>query len=179
MWEWWSLMWILCYSQIIRIKEYSVTKYCRCAQRNPNKNVHLKKVLPPPQRNGLVPSSCHALRLNATTPLYKRVYFIKGTIVQWTKTYCGISCKWLFLLVNVCLLGPKLTGPHQSIQRDIVKPILQYFNQSLIGCNLEADQHLKEALSYQHQCKITTVPLEGHLSSASSSLSMPSCDISL
>ena len=67
--------------------------------------------------------------------------------------------KWLFLLVKVCLLGPKLARPHQSIQRDIVKPILQYFNQSLIGCNLEADQHLKEALSYQHQCKITTYPL--------------------
>ena len=111
MWECWSLMWTLCNFQIVLIKKYSFTKYCRCAQRNPNKNVHLKKVLPPPQRNGLVPSSCHALRLNATTLLYKRVYFIKGTVVQWTKIYDGINCKWLFLLVNVCLLGQNSQDP--------------------------------------------------------------------
>ena len=179
MWECWSLMWTLCNFQIILIKKYSFTKYCRYAQRNPNKNVHLKKVLPPPQRNGLVPSSCHALRLDATTLLYKRVYFIKGTVVQWMKIFGVIDCKSHILLEKVTLLGPKLTGPHQSVQCDIVKPIEQYFNQSLIGCNLEADQHLKEALSYQHQCKITTLPLERHLSSTSSSLSMPSCEISL
>ena len=172
-------MWILCYSQIIRIKYIQWQNIVDVHKEIQTKNVHLKKVLPPPQRNGLVPSSCHALRLDATTLLYKRVYFIKGTVVQWTKIYDGINCKWLFLLVNVNILGPKLTGPHQSIQRDIVKSILQYFSRSLIGCNLEADQHLKEALSYQHQCKITTLPLEGHLSSTSSSLSMPSCEISL
>ena len=156
MWELWTLMWILCYSQIIRIKKYSVTKYCRCAQRNPNKKCPPQKGFAPTSEKwiGSIILPCSQVKCNYTTVqesvLYKKH---RGTVNK------NLWWKKLQMAIFVCLLGPKLTRPHQSIQRDIVKPILQYFNQSLIGCNLEADQHLKEALSYQHQCKITTYPL--------------------
>ena len=179
MWELWTLMWILCYSQIIRIKKYSVTKYCRCAQRNPNKNVHLKKVLPPPQRNGLVPSSCHALRLNATTLLYKRVYFIKGTVVQWTKIYGVIDCKCHILLEKTNFTGtqthrtpPKCTARHRKTNPAIFQPIPDRLQSR--GRSTPKRGFVVSTPVQNHH-----LPLEGHLSSTTSSLSMPSCDISL
>ena len=179
MWELWTLMWILCYSQIIRIKKYSVTKYCRCAQRNPNKKCPPQKGFAPTSEKwiGSIILPCSQVKCNYTTVqesvLYKRHRSIVNKNLWWKKLQMAIFVsKCMFTGTQTHKTPPKYTARHRKTNPAIFQPIPDRLQSR--GRSTPKRGFVVSTPVQNHH-----LPLEGHLSSTSSSLSMPSCSISL
>ena len=156
-----------------------MTKYCRCAQRNPNKKCPPQKGFAPTSEKwiGSIILPCSQVKCNYTTVqesvLYKRHRSIVNKNLWWKKLQMAIFVsKCMFTGTQTHKTPPKYTARHRKTNPAIFQPIPDRLQSR--GRSTPKRGFVVSTPVQNHH-----LPLEGHLSSTSSSLSMPDCDISL
>ena len=153
-----------------------MTKYCRCAQRNPNKKCPPQKGFAPTSEKwiGSIILPCSRVNCNFTTVQTSVLYKMYASKMKWWN-----KLQVPYFISKSKVTGtktrrtpPKCTARHRKTNPAIFQPIPDRLQSR--GRSTPKRGFVVSTPVQNHH-----LPLEGHLSSTSSSLSVPSCDISL